>query len=163
MKQHEETKKKVKIIGAVCLGVGVLCTIIGFVDFFSTIIHGDGFLRLFFLLFIGFPLLAVGGSMLAFGFRSEILRYQKNESVPIFKEAGDELTPTIKNIATACREKNTAVSASSIKCTCGTMNALGNRFCKNCGKELTLVCPQCGATVTVDCKFCTQCGSRISG
>ena len=159
--KHEETKKKIKIFGAVALLVGLVCVVIGFVNFFSTAISGDGFPKLFFLLFIGFPLLVIGTAALSFGFRREILRYNKNEGIPVMKEAGNELAPTIKNIAEACREGK---SEDTVTCSCGTVNDASSRFCKNCGKELSLsrTCPRCGATVAADSKFCTECGASLT-
>ncbi len=159
--KHEETKKKIKIFGAVCLGVGLVCAVIGFVNFFSTAIYGDGFPKLFFLLFIGFPLIAVGLAALSFGFRGEILRYNKNEGLPVVKEAGSELTPTIRDIANACREGKTK-DGDTVTCTCGTVNDADSRFCKSCGRELSRTCPHCGAKIAPDCKFCTECGAALT-
>ena len=158
---HKETKKKLKLLGGICLVVGGICALIGFVDFFGAI-GGEGFPTLFFLLFIGIPLIGIGGNLLSFGYRGEILRYNKNESIPVIKEAGSDLAPTVKELADAYREGKNEKSEEGVICSCGAVNSKTDRFCKNCGKELTRKCPHCGATIAPDCKFCTQCGARLT-
>lgn len=158
--KHQAIKRKIKVLGAVSLAVGLLCAIIGLVDFFGAMSREEP-PSLFYLLFIGFPLIGIGGSALAFGFREEILRYHKNESLPIIKEVGSELAPTVRDIADACREEESEARAATLVCSCGVVNSAGSRFCKECGRELMRKCPQCGASVAADCKFCTQCGCRF--
>ncbi len=48
----------------------------------------------------------------------------------------------------------------TIKCTsCNSENAEGLRFCITCGSRLGAPCPQCGAIVPPDSRFCPQCAS----
>lgn len=49
--------------------------------------------------FVGLPLLGIGFAITSFAFRREISRYVKNESVPVINEAGKELTPAVRDIA----------------------------------------------------------------
>jgi len=44
---------------------------------------------------------------------------------------------------------------------CGSMCALGQRFCGACGGGLASGCPSCGATVDPASIFCTSCGARL--
>ncbi len=48
---------------------------------------------------------------------------------------------------------------------CGAQNALGTKFCGNCGKSLApaakIVCPNCGAAMPETLKFCGNCGSPM--
>ena len=48
---------------------------------------------------------------------------------------------------------------------CGSKNQPGNKFCGNCGKQMTpkkmIQCSNCGAQVPEDNKFCGNCGSPI--
>ena len=44
---------------------------------------------------------------------------------------------------------------------CGSLCALGQRFCGACGGGLASGCPRCGATVDPASIFCTSCGARL--
>lgn len=44
---------------------------------------------------------------------------------------------------------------------CGTLNAHGSRFCKQCGKGLGAVCHACGADLTIEARFCSACGAAV--
>lgn len=156
MNNHQKTKKQLKVIGIILVSIGGVCAIIGFVDFFIAMANMSQ-PTMFFLLFIGIPLLGIGGSILGFAFRSEIMRYNKNESVPIINEASDEMKPTFRNVASAVKESMNE----SIVCSCGTTNDKDSRFCKKCGKELYKVCPNCNAKVENDSEFCTKCGTKL--
>lgn len=49
-----------------------------------------------------------------------------------------------------------------IMCTrCGSLCALGQRFCGACGAGLASGCPRCGAMVDPTSIFCTSCGARL--
>lgn len=130
--RHESLKKKLKIGGTAVLAVGLVCTIVAFVNFFTVFGNPDaGMPKLFFLGFIGLPLIAIGAIMLVFGFHREMGRFVKNESMPVVREAAEELTPTIEDIASAVRGD---------------------------GKT---ECPHCGQTVDGDSAFCKNCGKRL--
>src|SRR3954470_9491939 len=45
---------------------------------------------------------------------------------------------------------------------CGTTNAVGDRFCGQCGRGLALACRVCGSPVPPGQRFCGQCGAAIS-
>lgn len=160
MKKHEALRGKIRIFGFVALAAGLACSIVGLVNFFLTATRGEGFPRLFFLLFIGFPLIAVGVSALLFGFRGALMRYTKNESVPVFNEAGKEMAPGVRDLANAVRE-GAEKTADGVRCKCGTLNEQGSRFCRNCGAPLTEKCPVCGSEIPADSAFCNQCGAKI--
>ncbi len=44
---------------------------------------------------------------------------------------------------------------------CGTTNAVGRRFCLECGGTLAAVCAACGTPNEAGAKFCGSCGSRL--
>ncbi len=156
MNNHENTKKKFKKIGIILLSIGILCTSIGIIDFFISMasMHAPS---LFFLCFIGIPLIGIGSSLTSLGFRGEIMRYNKNESVPIINEASEEISPAIKNIVNSINN-----SESNITCECGYINNSDSLFCKKCGKSLRIICPNCGKTLDNDSKYCSYCGNKIS-
>ena len=102
--KHEKTKKILKIVGIIVLVVGLALTIAGFANFFKHMANQTGEMpKLFFLAFIGLPMMAIGGMLMIFGFRRELLTYVKNESVPVINEASEDLSPAIKNVAQSAR------------------------------------------------------------
>lgn len=44
---------------------------------------------------------------------------------------------------------------------CGSLCALGQRFCGGCGAGLASGCPSCGAMVDPASKFCANCGAEL--
>lgn len=63
------------------------------------------------------------------------------------------------NFCPACGEK--VVSADMIVCPkCGKPTVKGN-FCLNCGAPLAQKCPDCGAQIPDDGKFCPGCGHKF--
>lgn len=155
--RHESLKKKLKIGGTAVLAVGLVCTIVAFVNFFTVFGNPDaGMPKLLFLGFIGMPLIAIGAIMLVFGFRREMGRFVKNESMPVVREAAEELTPTIEDIASAVRGDG------KTECPhCHTANDANSKFCKSCGNPIAVTCPHCGQTVDGDSAFCKNCGKRL--
>lgn len=158
-KKHESTKKKLKIIGFVLLGAGIALSVTGLASFFSA--FGSGKTPdLFFCAIIGFPMLGAGAAVLTFAYRREIMRYAKNESVPVINEASEEISPAVKNVATAVNEG--LKSEKTITCPkCGTANPADGKFCKECGTALRTVCPNCGEKISPDDKFCNNCGEKL--
>lgn len=153
---HEKIKKILKIVGAILLAIGIVCSIIGLIDFFSCFGTSKMPTR-FFLCFIGFPLIAAGGGMLLFGFQRELARYNKNENVPVFNEFGKEISPAVQHVAHSVQQG----LDEKIVCSCGTENDKDSAYCKKCGKQLSDTCPYCGEAVDADSEFCNHCGKRI--
>lgn len=157
-KKHRQTKTILKILGVIFATGGLICAIIGFADFFRAF-GGEGVPKLFFLCFIGFPILFVGIVCLTFGFRKEITRYVKNESVPVINEAGEELQPAVRAVTRAVKEGLT--EENGVRCGCGAVNGKGSKFCKECGKPLAAICPTCGEENAAGSKFCNHCGKQL--
>lgn len=157
---HENNKKKLKIIGIIILVIGIIFALAGFISFFTAIGEGAGFPRYFWMAFVGLPLCGVGGMLLSFAYKREISTFVKNESVPVINEAAEELTPAVKAVVKAVRDDGGSVKG--ITCECGEVNPPDCKFCTKCGKPLYSACPNCGAAVDADDKFCGNCGSKIN-
>lgn len=155
--KHAKNKKVLKIVGIVLLLAGVCCAVTGFVDMGLSMRRME-MPGLFFLLIIGFPSIAIGGMLTLMGFRKEMATYIKNESVPVFNEASEEMKPGISAVAGAVKE---GVTASVICHACGESNTEGSNFCRKCGHPLSSVCPRCNAEVPSDAAFCPKCGERL--
>ena len=91
------------------------------------------------------------------GFRKEMATYIKNESVPVFNEAGEEMKPGISAIAGAVKDAGKTVVCPY----CGSANGADDNFCSKCGKPLVFTCPRCNAKVSADSAFCPKCGEKL--
>src|SRR6185436_7027263 len=56
-----------------------------------------------------------------------------------------------------------APAAATVPCpTCGKANAIGAKFCADCGGKMEIAqvpCVKCGANLREGAKFCSECGS----
>ena len=105
--KHLKNKKLFKILGISFSIIGLVCVIIGMEA-----------PKLFFFCFIGIPFLGIGTNLFTLGFKGEILKYNKNESVPVINEASGELKPAIKNVVDAVKD-GSGNNTNSIVCSCG--------------------------------------------
>lgn len=156
-KHHESVKKFLQIAGILALAIGIIFVIIGFADFFKSFGTFDMPTK-FWCLFVGFPLCAAGGGLLSLGFKKEISRYMKNETMPVIKEASDEIKPAVMNIAAAARA---GLKSDKILCKCGELNSNDSKFCKKCGASLRKNCPSCKALLDSNSRFCDSCGHKL--
>lgn len=154
MNKHERTKLILKIAGIAMAVCGLALAITGFADMIASTGRGST-PKLFFLMMIGLPLFAVGMMFCLTGFRREISRYMKNESVPVVNEAGKEITPAISAIAGAAKSADATICPH-----CGKTNSDGAKFCRHCGNKLTVTCPACGEEVSAG-DFCENCGAKL--
>lgn len=163
--EHNATKKKLRIIGIILLVIGAACAITGFLDF-SLCFVSTTVPTLFFLIFLGFPMIFIGTVLLIFGFKKEIGTYIKNESVPVINEAADELKPAVKSVVSAVKEglkgEEPKDEQSERVCPhCGKHNDADHTFCAYCGKPLEKVCPVCGEKQDPGDVFCGKCGAKL--
>lgn len=155
-RQHQKKKIIMRIIGSILIVVGAVCALIGFIDLSKS--FKEGRMPMFWLFFIGFPSIAIGGFMVIVSFQRSIQRYVKNESVPVFNEMGQQIAPGISSIANSVKR-----GVEQTVCPdCGTPNDKDAQFCKSCGKALAAVCPDCGEANEADAKFCNKCGRRLN-
>lgn len=122
---NKKTNKAMKIVGPILIAIGLTLFIIGVSSMFTS---DDGFPKLFFLTFIGIPVLAVGGWITMFAFRENLMRFHKNMTIPIAKETLEELAPTIKDL-TKNEEQITCPS-------CGKEIDKNSKFCNHCGNKI---------------------------
>ena len=62
----------------------------------------------------------------------------------------------------AAQPRSAAPAVQKVPCPdCGALLDPDARFCPQCGKKLTLVCPECGAPVDLGSRFCKQCGHKL--
>ena len=152
-KSHKRTKMILRAVGLVLLVGGITLTIIGFMHF------GDFDNNLFMLTMAGLPCTGVGIGLTVFSFSQEISRYTKNEQVPVLNELAQDISPAIQTYAASVKEGFT--SEPKTVCECGASNDSNAKFCSNCGKALQKACVSCGKQLTMQDKFCPECGTKI--
>ena len=156
--RHNEKKLRLRRIGFILLIIGGVFSVIGFIDFFSAF-NSMGMPKLFWCLFIGFPLLGFGGMLLKASYMKETAQFLKDEGVPVMKDAYKDMKPELKDFVDTIRgvEKN----EEKLCPRCGTLNDYDNNFCKSCGEKLIKKCPYCGDELDPNSSYCGRCGKKI--
>jgi len=163
LKDHNQTKLKLRKIGFICVGIGGLLLIISLVDFFAAF-YGTGFPTLSFLFFIAAPLLFVGGVCLMYGYMGAVGSYVASQAAPIAKNVSnymldgtrDEVGKTVKHVVSSLRENNSKFCPK-----CNTKQDEDAKFCDNCGARLNKICSSCNTNNDDDASFCKSCGKKL--
>ena len=87
---HGKFKKAMKIAGLILLAIGIVFIVIGVADF-AHAFKSEEKPEKFWTFFVGFPLFAFGAMCTMIGFHREIVKYMKDETMPVTKEAAKEL------------------------------------------------------------------------
>jgi hypothetical protein len=133
-------------IGPLVFIAGLICTVIALINFFIAM-SGGGEPRLFWLFFIGMPLIFVGGVMSQFGFLGTVTRFVAGETAPV---AAD----TVNYMADETKGAVETVAKSAAK---GIVEGI------EAGKAaITNFCPHCGTSVKGDFQFCPKCGKPLA-
>ena len=169
--RSEKTAKKLRIIGFICLFIGVGCVVTGLTDFFMSMSSWDG-PKLFFLNFIGFPFIAGGAACLAMGYQRKMAAYMASQNAPVAKDTAnymldgtsDAIAKTAGKVANEINVNKgaTVEGVTGNTCAkCGFTNPAGAKFCSKCGAPITKKCPYCGAENDDGAKYCNSCGKNI--
>ncbi|USN99970.1 MAG: zinc ribbon domain-containing protein [Phycisphaeraceae bacterium] len=167
--EHREIRGLLRTLGPILIAAGGLCIVIAFVEFFSKF-GGMEPPRLFWLFFIGGPMLIAGLAMTSAGFAGKIARYYGREYGPAasttFNEIARDSRPGMREIGGVIRETLTGeVSApTALLCPgCGEPNDLDAKFCRSCGEAMPgeVACPACGHRSAGDARFCDECGTSL--
>ena len=165
---HNEKRAILRLIGPVVLVVGLLFTIVGVGNFFMAFgSHGPP--RLFWCVFVGMPLIAIGSALTIAGFAGAVARYQAGEYAPVAKDTfnyvADGTKDGVRSISSAIGEGlRGEADDNSLPCpSCGTSNEPDSKFCDQCGKAFPgeLRCRSCGEENEPDARFCNRCGERL--
>ena len=105
--KHQRTKLTLKICGIVAIVVGLACAVASMVDFFKAFnSEGEYMPKLFFLCFIGLPLVGVGAACLAFALRGNIARYvQCHDHAKDYKDRNIFRTIKARNTHDLCKKR----------------------------------------------------------
>ena len=187
---HGPLRGVLRVAGPLIFLVGLIFMAVGLIDFFGAMTHsmrsgptfggGDtaGVPDKFWCLFVGMPLLAVGGWLTMAGFAGAIARYAASETAPVGKDTFNYLargtregvTELVGGVADGLRGGAgraggaEAGDEGGVACgKCGTKNDAGSRFCDQCGQPLPLEirCPSCQAVNDADARYCDGCGAAL--
>ena len=88
-------RKVLRIIGPIIFLTGLLCLIVALISFFAAF-GGSGAPRLFWLGFIGLPLMFVGGVICQFAFIGAVFRFFAGETAPVAVDAANYMAEGTK-------------------------------------------------------------------
>jgi hypothetical protein len=180
---HGGVRAFLRVVGPLFLLAGGGMLAVALIDFFSAF----GTMRpprLFFLGFIGMPLLAIGSAMCKFGYMGAALRYMAGETAPVARDTVNYMVEgTEESVRTVARSVGEGLGAgiAAARGTAGTPGAGGGagalvrcrkcnadndadaRFCDGCGAALVKdqPCPDCGEPNDADAQFCDRCGRAL--
>ena len=152
--EHILTRNVFRALGPLLILAAIGCIVVGFVstfispfdnfyvedEFFTGNFNDDpsvfGGPNKFWLLFIGIPLLAVGGWITQAGYASKVAQYGARELAPVAKETWHYLKEDEQKAVVHTNEaKGNVVQA--IQCpSCTTLNTIQAKFCNGCGQAL---------------------------
>lgn len=157
MKDYSKTKKTFRTLGFIILPIGLVLSIIGFIDFFMSF-NSMTQPKLFFCLFIGLPLTSIGIIFLILGFMKELNSFAASQSAPVHKDV-------VNYMLDGTREELSKTINASNKIICPECKAENDKdalFCSTCGHKLKNTCPKCNAENDADAKFCKNCGEELN-
>jgi hypothetical protein len=117
-----------RVAGPLVLLVAIGFMVVGLVDFFGSMDSFEGPTR-FWMLFVGIPLLAVGGWLCQAGYAGAAARYASGELSPVVKDSatylsdGEGVLGVGRSSGPFCRG-------------CGVRNDGDARYCDGCGRSL---------------------------
>lgn len=159
LRDQAGVRSGLRIGGGILVLVGLIFAIAGIADFFSSFnstARGEASTPThFWMVFIGFPMIAGGVWMLKVGFLGTATRYVVGEVAPTARD-------TIGYIAPAVKEAFGLGSQEAICAKCGGTNSADAKFCDHCGAALSNTCASCGHVNAADAEFCSECGKPLT-
>jgi hypothetical protein len=157
---HHRVRRVFRVLGPVLVVVGLACIVAAFAGFVTAF---GGPPRLFWLGFVGIPVLFVGLVLTKAGYLGAVTRYVAQEQAPVAADTlnylAGETRPGVRAGASAVRE---GLRGEGRACpACGERNDGAARFCDACGKPLARACPACEAQNDADARFCDACGAGM--
>lgn len=165
---HTQLRSKLRIIGPIILGIGILLVIAAVIDVLTDPFNGFPFA---FLAFAGMPMMFVGGVMTNMAYMGAAMRYAAGETAPVGKDTFNYMAhgtrDGVRDVASAIREGFTGepTQPNHIPCSqCNHPNDHDAMFCEACGKPMAsqLVCTQCQTQNDIEASFCNHCGHALS-
>lgn len=162
-KDYSKFTKVLRIIGIILIITGITLSVIAVSNMMS---HSN----LFFLGFIGLPLIFVGLVCTMFGFMKKFNSFTASQVAPVQKDVAnymldgtrEEMGKTAKTIFSSIDTSNAKSEKQSKRCPrCGELNDSTAKFCDNCGTPLVKICPKCKQENDPNAIYCDNCGTRL--
>jgi hypothetical protein len=137
---HRQVRKMLRIAGVIAALIGLTCIVIGTGEFVLGF-GSTGSPKLFWLNFVGAPILFVGLVMLALGFTGAVARYQAAELAPVAIDTANEVSdaagPAVRAVAQSVVEGIRIADADTSTCpSCGVFNDADASCCDACGVRM---------------------------
>lgn len=137
--QHSSTRRLLRTLGPILAGIGLLLSIVGMVDFFSSFGSFEP-PHYFWCVILGLPVLFLGIVMCQVAFLGTVARYVSAEAAPVQKDTFNYLAEGtkagVKTVAQAVGE-GLAAANGVVHCPkCNQGNDADAKFCKDCGASL---------------------------
>lgn len=158
-----KNKKLIKVIGIIVLIAGISCVATSFIEFFIKFGSFES-PKLFFLGFIGMPLIFVGIvlSQGKFGTYSSYSNPYMKGTTNNYQSKPQEKIYEVNQSQEKTYTKPKKKKGPKAKCRfCGKINAAGAEYCEDCGTRLSIICPKCNSANDVTEKYCRNCGKRL--
>jgi hypothetical protein len=124
-----------RVLGVVVTGTALVFLLVGGIDFFSSMNSFEGPTK-FWMLFVGIPMLGIGGWCLQAGFMGVGARYVSGEVSPVVKDSAAYLTDGKGLLNVGVRDQGGAAATGPYCRSCGTRNDADARFCDSCGSAM---------------------------
>jgi hypothetical protein len=161
LKENPIIKKRLRIIGFSTLIPGIICLVVSMADLFSaTGFHDTP--DLFWLSFVGMPLIFVGFVCLGMGYMGEVGKYQASQIAPVAKDTINYMIDGTKDEISDLIRKVKSDDKVSRNCRyCGDTLEINALFCDHCGKKVSKTCGACNEENSDDARFCKSCGKTL--
>jgi uncharacterized membrane protein len=161
---HRRLRRVFRIVGPIVAVAGVAGIVTAFANFAWAFGHFDRTPHLFWMGFVGVPLLFVGLVLCNAGYAGAVARYAAQEHAPVAADTlnylAGETAPAVRAVADAVRG---SLARQPRACpSCAAANDANARFCDSCGTQLSSTCPSCRTTNDSDAKFCDSCGHSLT-
>lgn len=160
-----------RVAGPLVFLTGLAFLVTGMVSFFQGFMSfgpggSDGPPQYFWCVFVGMPLLAVGGMMTSAGYAGLVARYMSGEVAPVQRDTFNYLAkgtrPGVRDVVGAVAEGFASAHTTATCPKCRATVPAGSRFCPGCGAStVPAECAACGASVPASARFCVDCGAAV--
>ena len=172
---HAARRGQLRTIGLVVAGLGLALTIVGVSDFFVTTGNLNGPPEYFWCLFVGPPLLGLGGMLCRVAYAGATARFFANEVAPVAVDMTNYVAEATKGATRTQAQAfgeglraglvGEAPPSATLACgACKVANDADANFCRGCGAPMAPAasCRQCGEPSAPGARFCDHCGKPLA-
>lgn len=171
--KHSSIRWILRLIGPAMILIGAVCMIVAFVDFIKAM-NGHGQPSLFWLFFIGGPLLVFGFAVTSMAFMGAVMRYQAQEVTPVatdtFNYMADGTQQGVKTVARAAGSGLAEGLAAGYAAAGATPTAdpaasmasmMAAAAASSTALSKVILCHKCNAENPDGSRYCNACGAPL--